>query len=151
MNLMNSKMFKIIHLHTKAAEFSQKFFINVMKKTLTIIISAVILFSFVCATKDNDINGSMTSDKQTVYFSAKKKKTLGGYDIYKSDRMSNGSWSEAQNLGGQINSEYDEINPKIDSDDVTLYFDVVMNGDTVKMFSTLSDEGFWWHKERVDK
>lgn len=73
---------------------------------------------------------SVSSDNKTLYFiryfpqpaDAKNKEHYGGMDIYKSERLSNGTWGEPINLGPVINTEYDEKSPFIHSDSYTLYF-----------------------------
>lgn len=50
-----------------------------------------------------------------LYFSSNRDGGYGGYDLYYS-YYSNGVWSEPQNCGSTINSEFDEVNP------VTIYY-----------------------------
>jgi len=47
-------------------------------------------------------NGNM------MYFSSNGHNTMGGYDIFKSEKDANGNWTTAKNLGFPINSPYDE-------------------------------------------
>lgn len=110
-----------------------------MKKLYLIIIS-IIFLSF---TNIYIPTGSMTTDKQIIYYSIQNKNGFGGYDIYKSERLANGDWGHSENLGNMINTPYDEINPIIDKDNATLYFNIIKNGDTLNCNATLSDEGFW--------
>jgi hypothetical protein len=60
-------------------------------------------------------------NKDVLYFSAKNKKR-GDYDIYRITRLSDTSWSNAENLGDKINTLFDENFPFIHSDGSTLYF-----------------------------
>ena len=46
----------------------------------------------------------------------------GGLDIYVSSKQLNGEWSEAKNLGPNINTQYDEDAPYLDPNGVTMYF-----------------------------
>ena len=47
-------------------------------------------------------------DGKTMYFSSQGHKTMGGYDIFKST-LSNGVWSEPENLGYPINTPDDDV------------------------------------------
>jgi hypothetical protein len=64
---------------------------------------------------------SHLENKDVLYFSAKNKKR-GDYDIYRITRLSDTSWSNAENLGDKINTPFDENFPFIHSDGSTLYF-----------------------------
>lgn len=58
----------------------------------------------------------------TLFFSSDKPGGYGGLDIYYSIRLPNGDWSEAVNLGKEINSEYDESFPMFSADGSKFYF-----------------------------
>jgi len=60
-------------------------------------------------------------NKEVLYFSAKNKKH-GDFDIYRITRLTDTSWSKAENLGDIINTPFDESFPFIHSDGSTLYF-----------------------------
>ncbi len=64
---------------------------------------------------------SFSIDGKTLYFVTNRKGGYGGMDIWKTC-FENGKWTEPQNLGPEINSEYDEVSPFIHFDDKTLYF-----------------------------
>ncbi|HAN18197.1 MAG: hypothetical protein A2X13_07560 [Bacteroidetes bacterium GWC2_33_15] len=49
------------------------------------------------------------ADNQTLYFSSNGKAGMGGSDLYKTSRNTDGSWSEPMNIGYPINTTYDEI------------------------------------------
>jgi outer membrane protein OmpA-like peptidoglycan-associated protein/tetratricopeptide (TPR) repeat protein len=49
----------------------------------------------------------MHPDGKTIYFSSKGHNSIGGYDIFKSERVGNG-WSAPVNMGYPINTPYDE-------------------------------------------
>lgn len=51
---------------------------------------------------------SISDDGITLYFSSKGFSSIGGYDIYKSVRKGE-KWSEPENMGPLVNSEYNEI------------------------------------------
>jgi outer membrane protein OmpA-like peptidoglycan-associated protein/tetratricopeptide (TPR) repeat protein len=65
---------------------------------------------------------SLSSDKNTLYFSSDRPGGYGGKDLYVSHRMANGKWSEALNMGASVNTTGDELAPFIHADNNTLYF-----------------------------
>lgn len=62
----------------------------------------------------------ISSDGNFLYFSSDRKGSVGGMDLYVSERV-NGSWSEPVNMGDNINSDFHEDNPMLVNDS-TLYF-----------------------------
>lgn len=97
-------------------------------------------------TKYYEGNACVSSDGNTLYFSSNRVGGFGNKDLYSSEKLSDGTWSEPYNLGPKINTLYDEESPYIMHDDVTLYFSS-KGHDTFGGFdifmTTLSDEGFW--------
>lgn len=74
-------------------------------------------------TKFNETFATLSRDANTLYFvSDKKPGTLGGKDIWMSNRLPDGSWGVATNLGPTINTPYDEESPFITADGKTLFF-----------------------------
>jgi len=69
-----------------------------------------------------DSQPSITCDGMTMYFSSAREGGYGGADIWVSYLRPNGSWSEAQNLGPEINTKGDEEAPFIAPDGATIYF-----------------------------
>lgn len=69
-----------------------------------------------------EIAASITRDGNTIYFASNRKGGYGGTDIYVSRKLPIGGWGPAQNLGPDINTEYDEDFPNISPDNATLYF-----------------------------
>lgn len=65
---------------------------------------------------------SVTSDGQTIFFASNRPGGIGGYDIYKINKMEDGSWSKPENLGSPINTTGNEKSPFIHTDSQTLYF-----------------------------
>lgn len=65
---------------------------------------------------------SISADGKTLYFVSRRKGGLGGNDIWKSQLMKNGKWSQPQNLGAAVNTAYDEGSPYLHPDNKTLYF-----------------------------
>jgi len=64
----------------------------------------------------------LTSDGNTLYFVSERKKGYGRGDIYRSKKISDKEWGEAENLGPVINTEEDEIGVFIHPDGKTLFF-----------------------------
>ncbi len=64
---------------------------------------------------------AISPDGETLYFVSDREGGLGGKDIYMSKKQPDGSWGEAENMGGMINSRGDEMFPYV-RDDGTLYF-----------------------------
>lgn len=65
---------------------------------------------------------SLSADGRTLYFTSTRPGGKGGYDIWKSDLKTDGSWTNPVNLGPNINTAYDEQSPFIHPDGQTLYF-----------------------------
>jgi hypothetical protein len=65
---------------------------------------------------------SITHDGNTMFFVATKRDGMGGKDIYKSTKGSNGEWSDPELLGPEINTEEDEDAPFLSNDGKSLYF-----------------------------
>ena len=65
---------------------------------------------------------SISADGKTLYFVSTRNGGYGGYDIWKSDLNSDGSWTIPLNLGPEINTPFDEQSPFIHPDDESLYF-----------------------------
>ncbi len=65
---------------------------------------------------------SFSPDGNILYFSSNRPGGYGGYDIYRSAKLSNGDWGPADNLGPLINTAFDERAPFMSPDGITLYF-----------------------------
>ena len=65
---------------------------------------------------------TLTPDGQNMYFVSDRPGGFGGRDIYRIVKLPNGEWSEAQNMGPEINTEFDEESPYIAINNKTLYF-----------------------------
>ncbi len=83
-------------------------------------------------------------DGSILFFSSDRPGGFGGKDIYRVRRLPNGTWGEAENLGEEINTSFDEDAPFIAADGA-LYFSSKghenMGGFDI-FCSTLKDEGF---------
>lgn len=67
----------------------------------------------------------MHPDMRTLYFSSDGRGGLGGYDVYKSVRLSDtcwNCWSEPENMGKEINTDADDWTYKISTDGKSAYF-----------------------------
>lgn len=67
-------------------------------------------------------HASITEDGHTIYFSSDKEGGIGGLDIYKAERNTDGSWGHEINLGRGVNTPNDEDSPVITPDGTVLYF-----------------------------
>lgn len=99
-----------------------------------------------------ETHACLSPDGNTLYFVSNRKGGYGGRDIYTSEKLANGKWSKAVNMGPKINTEYDEESPFILPDGVTLYFSSKghesMGGFDI-FTSTLSEEGLWSEPENI--
>lgn len=73
-------------------------------------------------TKYWDGSVSLSADEQTLYFASERPGGLGGKDIYISEKMPDGSWGKAENMGPSINTPYNDDSPFIHPDGITLFF-----------------------------
>jgi outer membrane protein OmpA-like peptidoglycan-associated protein/tetratricopeptide (TPR) repeat protein len=64
----------------------------------------------------------LSPDKKDLYFSSDRPDGYGGKDIWVSHRNNNGTWSDAENMGPQINTPGDETCPFMYADNETLFF-----------------------------
>ncbi len=69
-----------------------------------------------------ETSASISMDNNTLYFTSDRPGGLGKRDIYVCNKLPNGQWSSAKNIGDIINTEYDEDAPYIHPDGVTLFF-----------------------------
>lgn len=67
-------------------------------------------------------NETISPDGSIMYFSSSRDGGYGGKDIYKCEKLADGSWGTAKNLGPLINSSFNEEAPFIFSDGITLFF-----------------------------
>jgi tetratricopeptide (TPR) repeat protein len=68
------------------------------------------------------IAATINNDATTIYFASDRKGGFGGTDIYMCNILPTGKWSEAKNMGKEINTAYDEDFPNLSPDGKTLYF-----------------------------
>lgn len=58
---------------------------------------------------------ALSSDGQVLYFASDIPEGEGGVDLYKSVKNEDGSWTDPENLGAEINTAGDELFPFIDA------------------------------------
>ncbi len=88
---------------------------------------------------------TVSPDGNMIFFVSDKKGGYGRRDIYFMERV-DGTWTEAKNIGGNINSWSDEESPFMGLDNATLYFS---STDSTSMglfdiFMTVRDENGVW-------
>lgn len=69
-----------------------------------------------------DSQPSLSADGRILFFSSNRNGGFGGNDIWYSYMQNDGTWAEAKNLGGVINTPKDEISPFIFFNNETLFF-----------------------------
>lgn len=97
-------------------------------------------------TKYWESHATISHDNKKLYFTSNRKGTLGGLDIYVSQRDSTGNWGPAANLGPVINTPYNEETPFLSKDDKTLFFSSRGHfniGGYDVFYSNLLDNGQW--------
>lgn len=72
--------------------------------------------------KSGALSGYISSDLSLFVFSAETYGSHGVEDIYLSRKKADGSWTEPRNLGGTINTQFQELSPSLSPDGRTLYY-----------------------------
>ncbi len=72
--------------------------------------------------KSWDVQPSISSDKNALYYCSNRGGGKGKGDLYVSYRQKDGQWGKPQNLGDSINTKGEENSPFIHPDGQTLYF-----------------------------
>ena len=67
-------------------------------------------------------HASISVDGRTLYFSSDRPGGLGGKDIYKATLKEYDQWGDVENLGSNINTEFDDDAPFIHANGDILYF-----------------------------
>lgn len=73
-------------------------------------------------TISSEISPSAHPDNTTLYFASNKKESIGGYDIYVTQKLPENEWGQPKNLGKPYNTRYDEEYPSVTLDGKTMYF-----------------------------
>ncbi|HEX8515516.1 MAG TPA: OmpA family protein [Bacteroidia bacterium] len=88
----------------------------------------------------------ISADGHFIYFTSDRTGGFGKRDLYVSEKTANGDWGKAVNMGGLINTAFDEDAPFIHPDGITLFFSSnghnTMGGFDV-FYSELSDANKW--------
>lgn len=69
-----------------------------------------------------DSHPNITPDGGTLYFTSNRRGGFGKSDLYVTERLEDGSWTEAINLGPTVNTVEDEVTPFYHKVNQTLYF-----------------------------
>ena len=69
-----------------------------------------------------ETDASLDTYGNIIFFTSDRDGGYGGKDIWMMKKLPNGQWAEAQNLGENINTIYDEDGPYLHPDGKTLYF-----------------------------
>jgi outer membrane protein OmpA-like peptidoglycan-associated protein/tetratricopeptide (TPR) repeat protein len=70
----------------------------------------------------NETSASFSPDGQTLYISSNRSGGQGSNDIYKTQKLENGNWSDPVNLGAVINTPSNEDSPYVSPDGSIFYF-----------------------------
>jgi hypothetical protein len=73
-------------------------------------------------TKFYESHASISADGKKLYFSSNREGGQGELDIYVAEKDAAGDWGVPVNLGGSVNTPYNEDNPFITKNDSVLYF-----------------------------
>lgn len=69
-----------------------------------------------------EANAALSPDGNSIYFSSNRKESIGGMDIFRCDKLEDGSWGDPVNLGPGINTMLNEDTPVMSPDGKRLYF-----------------------------
>ncbi len=69
-----------------------------------------------------DSQAAISCDGRQLFFASTRPGGIGGSDLYRSERLADGSWSDPVNLGDGVNTPADEEAPFLSNDGETLYF-----------------------------
>ena len=57
----------------------------------------------------DEISVSLSDNDSVMFFSSKGHNSMGGYDVFRTEKQENGSWSEPENLGYPINTPNNDV------------------------------------------
>jgi hypothetical protein len=57
----------------------------------------------------NEDRPSLTGKEQILFFASQNHDNMGGYDIFRSEKLSNGTWEKPKNIGYPLNTPDDDI------------------------------------------
>lgn len=94
----------------------------------------------------------ISADGKVMVMSIESFGTYGAEDLYVSFKKASGSWSEPKNLGGALNTSFQELTPFLSSDNKTLYFSSNGHGGigSRDIFASTRLDGTWknWSKPK---
>lgn len=99
---------------------------------------------------EDEKEASISKDGNFLFFSSNRTGGYGMFDIYMSQKSSNGKWGKPVNLGKEINTPGNEVSPFIHPEGQVLYFssdgyvEESMGGTDI-FYSTRSSENVWSH------
>ncbi len=73
-------------------------------------------------TTDIENGACLSINEDTLFFASNRPGGMGGFDLYFSIRLPDGTWGPAINMGPQVNTMFHEDYPNISADDSKLYF-----------------------------
>ncbi|MCD6366541.1 MAG: PD40 domain-containing protein [Bacteroidales bacterium] len=73
-------------------------------------------------TKYDEWGASLSKNEDTLFFASDRPGGMGGFDIYMSFKLPDGTWGIPQNLGASVNSPYDEVLPQVSASGNELTF-----------------------------
>jgi len=73
-------------------------------------------------TKYDEWGATLSKNEDTLFFASDRPGGLGGFDIYMSFKLPDGTWGIPQNLGDPVNSPYDDALPQISESGKELTF-----------------------------
>ena len=74
------------------------------------------------SSKAEEIAACISTDGTILYFASNRLGGKGGTDLYFSRKLPNGLWGPAQNMGGDVNTAFDEDFPNVSADGKVMYF-----------------------------
>lgn len=89
---------------------------------------------------------AISPDENTLYFISDRKGGIGKQDIYFCNKLPNGEWAKAQNIGSVLNTAFDEDGIFIHPDGKTMYFSSQGHssiGGYDIFYSTKNEDGTW--------
>lgn len=91
-------------------------------------------------------NACFADNGHTLYFTSNRKGSLGGYDLWKSQKKPDEKWSVPKNLGNTINTPGDELCPFMHPNNRVLYFSSDYHpgmGGRDLFYSIIDESGNW--------
>jgi len=102
-------------------------------------------------TKYFESHAAISYDGRKLFFTSNREGTLGGLDIWVSERSAGGDWGPAVNLGATINTVYNEETAFISADDKVLTFSSEGHGSMggYDIFNSRNEGAGWGKPENL--